>query len=923
MATNQRMLSQVAPTFHSFADAISGLNTLGIKNPSTASTHGVQFYAVDGQTFTESNLVLNQVVGADANQPILFSRDGSIGTPTSQPVLSAAAGTNDNASTGSRDFIFGLNGADFVTIDQLTFVDPASNTTAITRMEYGIVMLRTGSGATLNGCNNNTIQNCSITLQSLNTTSSSNSAIGIASLASTSAAFNTVLAASGATAAGQSSNNKFYKNTIKNVNTGIYLIGLPDAAPYSNYDQGNDVGGNAAATGNTIQNFGGVVTGATAYGIRMLAQNAVLVRFNTIQNTQGGGAVPTVNTPLNGIAYEGTGVNVTHNFSSNTIDLGQGGFAGAVVALGTTVSGNSLVTINSNLFTYATATGATGAMTAINLTGDINNTGTLAINSNVFQNSTNINSSGSLTFINDGARGVNVATINDNIFKNITKTVMGGTVTGIGVSGSFTAPASTSGSLQVLRNQVQLINLVTGTTNTVFTGISVATGTTVQPLTLTSNVVSGIAVTGLNGTSQGGTLTAFNLAQGGPNSLLNKNTATIISGNGDINGFSIGAGFQTGLSVVDNLLGDFTTSNGNVVYGVNIGGGTGTHTYQRNKIFKLINNGTTRGSVNGFYAVGTAGAAYTLNLFNNLVGNLQIPTSPTTGTPLAGIYLGTNVVVANVFHNTIYINNVNTSTTSGSSISTGLMVFATATLDLRNNIVVNTSTVAAANTNGRTFGFQRSATITAANYLATSNGNNIYVGSTSGGKVFTYNDQTISQATLDNYKAYLATQGLANRDFTTIAQSISFTSTAGTTANDGFLHLATGSSPAANGGVAASTLVPNDYDQTFGAGDARNAVTPEIGGDENTAITPLDLIGPNIQYSALGNGPTTTTRQRAQHRHHGWHGREHVRWHGSASVLPPQVCRYKRCSGNQRQYDLGLEVRGADLGKRQLLHLRH
>src|SRR6185436_140608 len=110
-----------------------------------------------------------------------------------------------------------------------------------------------------NGCQNNTIKNCVISLSVLNNAAATAPAIegsrGINFVSSTYTTQTSVLTPTAAT--GANSNNKIYTNTIKNCNYGIALIGFAAATPFTLADTGNDIGGSSAATGNSIINFGG------------------------------------------------------------------------------------------------------------------------------------------------------------------------------------------------------------------------------------------------------------------------------------------------------------------------------------------------------------------------------------------------------------------------------------------------------------------------------------------------------------------------------------------------------------------------------------------------------------------------------------------------------------------------------------------
>ena len=153
-----------------------------------------------------------------------------------------------------------LNGADFVTIDGLTFTD-GNSASATVAMEFGIALFKRTAG---DGCNNNTIQNCTFNMQRINnsagTTPTPDGSYGIVVLNSTAAAATTSLTpTNGGTLAtnGTNSGNKFYSNTINGGNGGIHFGGFAAStgvgpAPVATTflgDLSNDVGGASAATG--------------------------------------------------------------------------------------------------------------------------------------------------------------------------------------------------------------------------------------------------------------------------------------------------------------------------------------------------------------------------------------------------------------------------------------------------------------------------------------------------------------------------------------------------------------------------------------------------------------------------------------------------------------------------------------------------
>src|SRR5205085_8205402 len=96
---------------------------------------------------------------------------------------------------------------------------------------------------------------------------------------------------------GYNSNNKFYGNTISNVNMGIAVIGANVSA---NQDMNTDIGGSSAATGNTISNWGGasassgyVSNSGTSYCIFSNNQTNDNISYNTISSAAVSGTAVT------------------------------------------------------------------------------------------------------------------------------------------------------------------------------------------------------------------------------------------------------------------------------------------------------------------------------------------------------------------------------------------------------------------------------------------------------------------------------------------------------------------------------------------------------------------------------------------------------------------------------------------------------
>lgn len=198
------------------------------------------------------------------------------------PLITAYTG--GTSLTPIQDGIWRFIGSDYITVDGIDLVDP--NTANPDYMEFGYGSFK---ASVTDGCQNNTIQNCVVTLSRNNNSTGSGMAVD------GSRAIDVVNALTGAhttaltitSIAGSNSNNKFYKNTLQNCNIGVALIGFADVTPFTFADYGNDVGGNSTVTGNTIIDFGGATAAALpAAGIKLLLSTTLTLRTIPLIITQ-------------------------------------------------------------------------------------------------------------------------------------------------------------------------------------------------------------------------------------------------------------------------------------------------------------------------------------------------------------------------------------------------------------------------------------------------------------------------------------------------------------------------------------------------------------------------------------------------------------------------------------------------------------
>lgn len=335
-------------------EAIDSLNSKGVGNG------GVTFNIVAG--FTETAPAGGYAVTATGTlaNPIIFQKNG-VGA---NPLLTAYTGGTGLPSSANPapDGIFRLVGSDYVTINGIDLTENPANTTSPATMEYGYALFKASRS---NGCQHVTIQNCVVTLSRSNVTSGSGpmqeGSVGILAInAKPDSATTTLSAIVGRD--GTNSYNKFYSNTIQNVNYGIALIGATSSSPFLESDTLNDIGGNSALTGNTIINFGGGAASTNpSAAIRTLSQYGINISYNTINNNNGSG-VDHVST-LRGI-FLGAATSANSTITHNNVILSSGATSSQVSGIesgaGSTASGNTIKIWNNTVsIKYLTSTTAT------------------------------------------------------------------------------------------------------------------------------------------------------------------------------------------------------------------------------------------------------------------------------------------------------------------------------------------------------------------------------------------------------------------------------------------------------------------------------------------------------------------------------------------------------------------------------------
>ncbi|MBD2722820.1 beta strand repeat-containing protein [Hymenobacter armeniacus] len=369
-----------------------------------------------------------------ATGQIVFRKAGS-GT---NPLITAPVG-----SSNALDGIVRLSGADYVTFDGIDLLDPATNNNQIKASEFGYAFFRASA---TNGCQNNTIQNCKVTMNRSGSGSATTGLYGVYLALTTP----TGTAVTPTSAAGSNSSNKFYANTLLNTQSGIFVTGYGDAAPYSLADQNNDFGGQAASTGNTIRNYGGA-SGVIAFGIRATNQQSPNASFNTLDNA-GGGGVATASS-LYGV-YLTLGASGDITLNNNAVTLVQAPTATTSVTATAVYSGHTgtgTATLNNNAVSYTLAAGggvASASSRYMVLSSNISAIGGLNMNGN--QVTYTLSSTAASSPISGAAHGVSC------------QGPVGGALNMNDNQVTFTLSNTSSSSLDVAARGVNCQNPVTG-----------------------------------------------------------------------------------------------------------------------------------------------------------------------------------------------------------------------------------------------------------------------------------------------------------------------------------------------------------------------------------------------------------------------------------------------------------------------------
>jgi hypothetical protein len=650
----------------------SGINLsaqlTGTKNiPGDYPTLGLAITDLNAQGVGAGGVTLNLISGNPETAPAGGYVITATGTAANQ--ISIVGNNNVITASGAQtagsitDAVFKIIGGDYINIAQFVMMENPFNTVATpaasnNMTEFGVALFYASA---TDGAQNNSIVANSI---SLNRTYANT--FGIYSNTRHTAT-NAGTAADITAFSGSNSNNKIYANFISNVNMGITFVGSNVSA---NQDQGNDIGGTSAVTGNTITNWGGaaqlssyIANSGTSYCIFMNHQTADNISFNTITSA----AVSGTSVTFRGILKDYTGTVPTGTFitniNNNTITMNDGFTSGTVEAIrsqGMGTLATATININGNTILNSAISGAASSSTFIGMVNS-SSPGVLSMSNNIIRGFTSTATTGGFTGVSNTGSAVNTINLNNNQIGNAS----GNAATfSAATSGAFLAVSNTGGvattTINMNSNSIQGFVLVSGGAfggiiNAGNAGVAInmnnnslgtSSGGLVSYSAATSGTFTGIATTSGSGT----TVTSisgndfrgivYSVASSANNTYISSTAAVssnIITNNTftNLNVNTSGTTLFIGHSYNIPATASCTISGNSIVTAFNRGGASGSVTltttngsspngatalYQNNNFSNITVAGSS--TLTGFNntdgtASGTSNKTFTGNIFNN------------------------------------------------------------------------------------------------------------------------------------------------------------------------------------------------------------------------------------------------------------------------------------------------------------------
>jgi hypothetical protein len=630
-------------------------------------------------------------------------------------------------------------------------------------------------------------------------------------------------------------------NTISN-NTGL---GINHAATLRGIYLGNAVGASATIRHNTITLSGGginnqvsVIENISGSGA---VSNTISIQNNLIQNCSYTSAVSPAYYGIWNSASPAV-LSISNNSFVNNSSHASGGSTYLISNTGAVT--NSILIMHNHLgFVFSGSAAYNGTMyfvnnsngtTATNLTishNDFSNQyylyasggGNLFFIRNTndsymlnFSNNTftqlNLDHSGSQYLIYNSSATQSVLTVcNNSIIGMYQRNASAGPMYGYYANGN--SPASSTHLINA-NNFSNITSTLSGTG--VFYGIHSTDGSSspYPKKIISNNVVSNIAI------NSSGIFYAYYFdklgdAAGTNSSEVLGNSVSGISCAGSIYGLYLASAASPSYAVKileNKFLNVFTNGLSSSIYGAYISNAGAGVNFYKNKLSDALATGTAA-ITHGVYVT----SVQSTTLSNNLIGHLNTPNS-FANNALNGIYINSGSRV-NLFYNTVYLN----ATSSGGNFnSNALYASTTVSVDLRNSILINTSSGGS----GISAVYRRSST-SLSTYSSTSNSNLFYAGAPSVTNVLLQSGSTAYQ-TLSS-----AQNALSPREAASVTQSVSFLSLNSTSPN--YLHVTPNVFALIESGAQNTSGITDDIDSQTRQGNSGYAgigTAPDIGADE-------------------------------------------------------------------------------------------
>ena len=259
-------------TYATIAAAIADLNSNGVGTGGVISNITPGYSEVVPFGFgLVINITSNQPTSGN---PVVFQRNGAGSNPIIQTDVAGSGLIAATTLGGVGDAMLSLRGTDYITFNNINFVEQYTGASQSSKTEYCVIMFRESS---TDGCKNVTFNGCTFQQQQSDIYSSCIATV------------NRDLSGNitnPTTIDGRHENISVQGCTMNNSANAMYFLGYSAPSPYDLFDHFYDIG---TTTGNTCTNIGsnGVTNGNAVYGIFAQYLDSIKVNNNTVRVNNG------------------------------------------------------------------------------------------------------------------------------------------------------------------------------------------------------------------------------------------------------------------------------------------------------------------------------------------------------------------------------------------------------------------------------------------------------------------------------------------------------------------------------------------------------------------------------------------------------------------------------------------------------------